>query len=388
MGNVIDHDRRQQRALTAWVIEDFSALFRGRENAVFKQFGGLCMDYAAQFGGWILWVAETDFLCLFKHQRDELVSYALLHEDAFDCGTTLAGITRRARNRDGGGLVQIGLVQIVQHDQRVVAAQFQRLTLIHALGGDHLAHRHAAGKGDDVDVFVGDHLVADITRPAGHHLEHLGRQPGLIENVRQCQAGQRRQFGRFAHHAVIGGNGRRDLVADHVERVVEGRDRRNRLHRLAQGENLAVLAVMRQVTAENLAIVLQRLGGGELIHILRAFGFVDGVLVADPQLQRQPFRQIIAAFADQVACFLKDLAALIAGQRGGVIRRDVKGARRVFRRARGDVSHDLVGIGVMHRHGGVGKDHLAADAHSFVADVGFIHLVHAVTSSRAAAVVA
>ena len=122
-------------------------------------------------------------------------------------------------------LVEIGVAQVIQHNQRIVAPELQRLALVDALVGDDLAHGHTAGEGDDVDIFVGDHLVADILRQASHHLEHLGRQPGLVEDIRERQAGQRRQFRGLADHAVIGGNRRRDLVADHVERVVEGGDR-------------------------------------------------------------------------------------------------------------------------------------------------------------------
>ena len=56
---------------------------------------------------------------------------------------------------------EIRVVEIVQDDQRVVAAEFQRGALVARLGRDHLAHRHAAGEGDDVDVGIGDHRVAD-----------------------------------------------------------------------------------------------------------------------------------------------------------------------------------------------------------------------------------
>ena len=34
---------------------------------------------------------------------------------------------------------------------------------------------------------VGHHLIADILRPAGDHLEHLGRQSRFIEDVGQRQ---------------------------------------------------------------------------------------------------------------------------------------------------------------------------------------------------------
>ncbi len=82
---------------------------------------------------------------------------------------------------------------------------------------------------------------------------------------------------------------------------------RDRAHRFARGENLARLAVGGQVAGEDLAIVLHRLRGGELIDILRALGLVNRVLVADAQFQRQPFGQILALLADQLAGALQDL---------------------------------------------------------------------------------
>ena len=125
-------------------------------------------------------------------------------------------------------LVEIAVAKIVEYDQRIVAAKLQRRALVARLGGDDLADPHAAGKGDDLDMRVGHHLIADVLGPAGDHLEHFRRQARLIENVGKRERGERRQFGRLADHAVIGGNGRRHLVRHHVERMVERRDGGNR----------------------------------------------------------------------------------------------------------------------------------------------------------------
>ena len=71
----------------------------------------------------------------------------------------------------------------------------------------------------------------------------------------QTDGRERRQLGGLQHDAVVGGEGRRQLVRHHVQRMVEGRDRRNRVQRLAQGEDLARLAVRGEIAGEGLPVV-------------------------------------------------------------------------------------------------------------------------------------
>ena len=58
-----------------------------------------------------------------------------------------------------------------------------------------------------------DHGVADVRRIAGDDRQHLRRQARLVERVGQEQRGERRQLGRLQHHAVVGGEGRRQPCA-------------------------------------------------------------------------------------------------------------------------------------------------------------------------------
>jgi len=44
-------------------------------------------------------------------------------------------------------------------------------------------------------------------------------------------------------------------VGDHVERVIEGRDRRDRGQRLALGEDFSGFALGREIAGENLAVI-------------------------------------------------------------------------------------------------------------------------------------
>ena len=115
----------------------------------------------------------------------------------------MAGIFGRAGNGKLGRLVEVGIAQIVQHDQRIIAAELERGTLVSGLRRDQLADPHAAGEGDDFDLRVGHHLIANIGRPAGDHLEHFRRQSRFIEDVGQGQRRKRRQFGRLADDAGL-----------------------------------------------------------------------------------------------------------------------------------------------------------------------------------------
>ena len=133
-------------------------------------------------------IAELDRLGLGQHLLDEAVGDALLHQDALHRRAALAGISRGAGDGQFGRLVEIAVGEIVQDDQRIVAAEFERGALVARLGRDELADAHAAGEGDDVDVVVGHHLVADLVGPAGDDLEHLGRQAGFVEDVGQRDA--------------------------------------------------------------------------------------------------------------------------------------------------------------------------------------------------------
>ncbi len=152
MRHVVHDDGRQQRALAAGIVEDLRALFRRHVDALLEKLGRLRADHAAKLGRRVHRIAEPDLLRLLQHQRHEAVGNAFLHEDALDRRAALAGIAGRASDGDRRRLVQIGVVEIVEHDQRIVAAKLQRLTLVDRLRRDHLADRHAAGEGDDVDV--------------------------------------------------------------------------------------------------------------------------------------------------------------------------------------------------------------------------------------------
>ena len=69
---------------------------------------------------------------------------------------------------------------------------------------------------------------------------------GLVHQLHQFHAAQRRRAGRLHDHRATGRDRRRDLVNDQVERMVEGRDRRDDADRLLDGECPAAVACGRE----------------------------------------------------------------------------------------------------------------------------------------------
>jgi hypothetical protein len=201
-----------------------------------------------------------------------------VHQQPLDGGAALARVFVGALHRQRGGFVEVG---IFHHDDGVVAAQLQHHAAVAGLGGDVFADRHTAGKGHQVDQRVGDQFVGDLARVAGHHAEHLRRQARLVKDVGEQDGRERHLLGRLEHHAVVGRDAGHDLVRHLVHRVVEGRDGGDHAQqRRAVRIDAALFAVRREVAAEDLAVVLEHLGGAEQQHVADAAGFVDRVLQA------------------------------------------------------------------------------------------------------------
>src|SRR4029450_4134465 len=118
----------------------------------------------------------------------------------------LTGILVGAGGRERGGLLEVG---VLHNDDRVVAAELQHLPLVDRLGGDVFADGNAACERDEIDARVRQHFVGDLFRVAGDDREHLGRQTGLVQNIRQQQRGQRGFLGGLQHHPIVGGDRRR-----------------------------------------------------------------------------------------------------------------------------------------------------------------------------------
>src|SRR6185436_9359219 len=112
----------------------------------------------------------------------------------------------------------------------------------------------------------------------------------------------------------VGREGGRQLVGHHVERMVERRDRRDGVERLAQGEDLAWLAVRGEVAGEGLAIVEQAKLPRESEDVVGAADLVARVLEAEARLKRDEARQLFLARDQQIGGLEQDLLPLVTRQ--------------------------------------------------------------------------
>jgi hypothetical protein len=241
------------------------ALGDGLVHARFEELRRGLVDDGAHLHFRVGRIAEAPRLGLGHQQVDEALVHLLVHEDALHRGAALAAVAIGALHGERGGLVE---VRVLHDDERVVAAQLEHHAAIADLGGDGLAHRHAAGERDEVDLRVRDELVGDLARVAGDDLQHLLRQARLVQQLREEDRRERRLLGGLQDHPVVGRHRRRHLVRHLVHRVVERRDRGDDAgERLAARVDAAVAAVRRDVAGEGLAVVAQRLGGAEVEHV-------------------------------------------------------------------------------------------------------------------------
>ena len=82
-----------------------------------------------------------------------------------------------------------------------------------------------AGERDELHALVLDERVADLGRRAGDDVQPPGREPGLLEELGEEERRERRRGRGLEHDRAAGGERRRDLVGDEVEREVERADR-------------------------------------------------------------------------------------------------------------------------------------------------------------------
>ena len=231
MRHEIDDDWRQQRAFTLRMVENFCALFFCHQHTTLKKGSRLFMHHSAKIGIGVHRIAKFDFFGFGENLFNEGIGDALHDQNTFYGGAALARVFCRALNGELRCFVEILIGKVIAYDQRIIAPKLEGGALVASFRRDQFANFDAAGEGDERDIRIGDHLVADIVGKAGDHLYHFGRQTRLIEDICQRDGGKRRQFGRLAYDAIIGGNGGGQLVRHHIERMVErgdGGDRPNR----------------------------------------------------------------------------------------------------------------------------------------------------------------
>ena len=196
---------------------------------------------------------------------DELVVPGLVHEDGTQGSAALAGGTESGEQRALDGEVQAGR----RGDHHgVLAAQFQarRLEVPAAQLADRGTHGGRSGEADLVDDAgvqrVGQALERGRT-VGEHHLKDPGRQPGVDEQVVQCQRARRRVLGRLPHHGVAAQQRRDEVPGRHRDGEVAGGHHGHHADRVAEGEQLLV----RHLTGYRLAVQAAALAEEEVTGV-------------------------------------------------------------------------------------------------------------------------
>ena len=153
-----------------------------------------------------------------------------------------------------------------QDDRRVLAAQLQhhRRQVLGCRDHHLAAGGHAAREHDLFDARVLDQRLREGVA-CGDHVAHAGREPGLLAQLAELQADERRRERGLQHHRVAGGERRRDPGERQEEGVVPRRDHEHDAVRLV--DDPAILVRREQQLACH-RLVAQQVGGfaGEMLQ--------------------------------------------------------------------------------------------------------------------------
>ncbi len=154
---------------------------------------------------------------------DVLVEQRLVDDVAADRHADLALVQERAPGREIDRLVDVG---VGSDDVRRVASELQVGSGQMPAGefADHPSRTRRAGEGDDVDMRVGDHRLADL-RASRDELQESRGQAGLLEDAHHRHpAGDHRAGVGLEEHGVAEGESGGDGTDAEDQRNVEGRD--------------------------------------------------------------------------------------------------------------------------------------------------------------------
>ena len=220
-------------------------------------------------------------------------------------------------------LVEVG---VGQDDQRVVAAELEHGAAVAQPLGDRLAHRDPAGERDDLDRGVGEERVEDLP-PGRRRRSARGRRARRRRSStsprRSADSGVRSEgLSTIGAPAAIAGA---TLWATWLSGWLNGVIPATSRDRDAQRVGAAVAPALGDVAGERLAVVAQRLDGGEAEHVDGAAHLVAGVLEAEPGLQRDELGPLRALVGEAVGDGVEHPCALVARRRRAGARRGVEG---------------------------------------------------------------
>src|SRR5260370_6441307 len=144
--------------------------------------------------------------------------------------------------------------------------------------------------------------------------------------------------------------------------MVEGRNRCNHPQQgLAQGVDLAALAVRSEVAGEDLPIVLQRGVAGKDEHVAGAAHFIGRVLLAQPALGGDEVGNLLAARPQRLGYLVADPVALVASQARAERLSDPDRPAYLGHGSLGYRAHERAGVRIEHFAAALGRDARAAD---------------------------
>ncbi|MNI36638.1 hypothetical protein D3C73_906960 [compost metagenome] len=246
----------------------------------------------------------------FGQPRDESVVNTVLHQEAIDADTGLAGIAEFGDQRAFHGTFQIG---VVEDDKRRVAAQFQRhlFQRRRALRHQQLANGRGAGERQFAHQRASGQFGADGDGIAGDHVENTGGNAGLLGQRGHGQSRERRLRRRLDDTRATGGQCRAGLAGDHRRGEVPGGDRRDDTDRLLAHDNARIALV-----AGN-GVAVDALGflGEPLDEARGVENFTLGFGQWLALFEGENVCQGVGIFQHQGMPALKSIAALFGGQR-------------------------------------------------------------------------
>ena len=168
-------------------------------------------------------VALLDLLGPGDRALHEPVVDRFLHQRAARAGADLA-LVEREHGKAFERLVEevvVGVHHVGEEDVRRLAAQLQRHRddVVGGVLHDQPPGGRLAGEGDLGDALVLGQRLAGLDAEAVDDVDHAGRQQ-VGDQLHHDQDAERRLLGRLEHHAIAGGERRRELPGRHQDREV------------------------------------------------------------------------------------------------------------------------------------------------------------------------